>query len=1050
MILLRALGNAVIESPKRRIFASHTVVFAACLYMILERKRKITRESLETLLWPDLQNSAKAHHRFRQTLHIMKQLGVPIIRDKTFLRIGCESETDFDAFLSQAADEELPAIPESFQFLPDYAPRLSTNFSHWLDGKRRYVSAGLIRLLLAHIRSDRNRGNWAKVEQLSNTCIEVDEFNEEAILARAESIAMRGGKLEALAVLDKYIKDLGTASSDVRIPACVMRKRISERRDLIAYESTPHPFIGRDNELSFLNSGFKQADDSHGSICVIEGMTGMGKSRLAREFGDFAKLKGIEVRTTRCQPTDRNRPLSAFVDIVPPLQKMRGAIGCSPETIDALSRLTLNDSTRHLSNPTTDPETIAHQLQTAILDLLDAVSEEKTLVFLVDDAHWLDNASLVLFEALAVWAKSHRILFVLFARGSAHKRSLIASLNHVSYRRLEPLSEAQSHIIILGLLKQHGTSASDVTLNWFTQVGEGNPYFLLELVGQWVKSGHRAEPPPSLAAILDQRLSTLSTASIRMLQTTALLGKHATLERLERILKYRSFEFLDCLNELGQAGLLRTELHSGSITAEPGITCTHDFIATTVSNLLSPPALMALHRIVASDLEREIEEAQFTSLAWDAADHWAGAGDAAHALRLTLKCASHLLAIGFPCEAVLTYRRALSFCRTTPEKVAVLVDLAETLHTVGEWKEVDIAISEVKRIQSQDLSQCSDHCDLELLQFEARWRSSAEWTGLFASIKSCIFSTNASAEHRIRAAVLGLKLATNIGGGEELDLIYESVEPLLEQCKEAGGAALQLEMVYHIDRGDMIRGRSAAVDLVEYERSHGNSISLMWALVNAAQAMRRCGEYGSSMRLLQDAFDISISQQLRTRAGIIAHHAILTALAFDDLSVASKWYNLAIDNPGPHEDQHSRDELSYYGARIALANGNLEDAKKLFHQIVSVGDESLLHQISHLSLATRLAIVFNENPERVRELVKQLTSLYEIERSRGGQDFEAYSLYLGHTYIGNPVAARNLLNDYVRSYRRELGTLPLEVVTVIRNHAKTGVRADTIGGTEAF
>ena len=65
--------------------------------------------------------------------------------------------------------------------------------------------------------------------------------------------------------------------------------------------------------------------------------------RLLAEFGRMATLEGAQVVRVGCQARDTERPLSIFVDAVPLLLAVPGALGCAPESMAYLRRLTAHD-----------------------------------------------------------------------------------------------------------------------------------------------------------------------------------------------------------------------------------------------------------------------------------------------------------------------------------------------------------------------------------------------------------------------------------------------------------------------------------------------------------------------------------------------------------------------------------------------------------------------------------------------------------------------------------------------------------------------------------
>src|SRR5207237_5856364 len=118
------------------------------------------------------------------------------------------------------------------------------------------------------------------------------------------------------------------------------RRGVDKVPDRPALANAEPPFVGREPEMEILSRGLERARGRNGSAIVIVGEPGIGKSRLSAEFGRFAELQGARIQRATCRRTDLGRPLSLFVDMVPQLRELPGALGCAPETFAWLKRLT--------------------------------------------------------------------------------------------------------------------------------------------------------------------------------------------------------------------------------------------------------------------------------------------------------------------------------------------------------------------------------------------------------------------------------------------------------------------------------------------------------------------------------------------------------------------------------------------------------------------------------------------------------------------------------------------------------------------------------------
>ena len=76
---------------------------------------------------------------------------------------------------------------------------------------------------------------------------------------------------------------------------------------------------------------------------------------------------------------------------------------------------------------------------------------------------------------------------------------------------LEPISAGESADLVSSILRQHAKDMDSAYLDWCVRVAEGNPYFLTELANHWIETGMEHEVPPSLSAVLRNRISRLDS-----------------------------------------------------------------------------------------------------------------------------------------------------------------------------------------------------------------------------------------------------------------------------------------------------------------------------------------------------------------------------------------------------------------------------------------------------------------------------------------------------------------------------------------------------------
>ena len=1013
VIVLRALGTAEIETGVTTLTPSQEMVFAAALYLVLERGKRVSRVRLASLLWPHVVEKTRAH-RMRQTILQLKKLGITVSADRDSLQIAQDdARTDIDEFF--AGDAARTLRRDSLEFLPGYNPRLADGFGDWVDAQRAEISARATHLFVRELERARLQADWSSVEKIAARIMSLDPFNEVAVLAKAEAAAMRGGKRKAVSILDHYISEVGDGASELRLPATILRRRVVERiPDRPALLNVDPPFVGREIEMEALGRAFEQARAGRGSATLLVGDPGIGKTRLSAELARFAELQGARVQRATCRRTDIDRPLSLFVDIVPQLREMPGALGCAPETFAWLKRLTEFEKGSEDTSRPVDSEMLFHYVRAALFDLLDSIAAEHCLVLLIEDVQWLDAASAKILVRMVEWSDTRRVFFVLNARPNKNPFLEYAERVRLDTITLGPLTPVASTALLQSVALRPDDEPEAGFVDWCLAVAEGNPFFLQELAHQWIETGRRYEAPPSVTKVLAERLSRLSAEALQVLQTCAVLSEHATLERVERVLDYNPHQLLSAVEELSKAAMLRVQGERPDVAAGQ-LQPRHDFLSSAAISQLAPVSLAFIHRRSADVLEKEIaQQTMPATLLWACASHRHHAGDRERALFLSMSCAEHLLDLGLAHDASTAFQRSLDYCVADSERLKVLPRLAHALELDGEWNRSMEILRTCILLVAKDDPSGSQHNDYELLLLDARHRSVLDFVALFDETIPCVENAQASPAHRVAAGILAIKLAVDFGRADYLDAIYAQVSPLLHDSGVSERNRLELEMIYRTMRGDGLVPVDDLWRFAEVARLSGGELGYSRALVTAATACRLSARYADGLQFESTALEHAIANRLHSRyPGILLSTAGLhiAAGAFDKarevLREVGK-HRIATDN------FKERNEILYHEARLALEEGDFAGAAAVFDGIEAMSPRhSVTRRGYYLAMEVQIRLKQGVGMDVMERLVSELQATHLQMRGLGSQDFESYSLYLGLCALGEKDRGTQLLREHV-------------------------------------
>jgi ATP/maltotriose-dependent transcriptional regulator MalT len=220
--------------------------------------------------------------------------------------------------------------------------------------------------------------------------------------------------------------------------------------------------VGRDAEIAQVEVLLAGARGGHSGVLVLRGEAGVGKSALLADVADratdFTVLRGVGIESESelayAALHQILRPAFDRIDALPEPQAaaLRAAFALTGETVDEKFRVSLG-----------------------VLGLLSEVAEDRPLLVLVDDAQWLDQASV---DALVFVARrlDAEALVLLFATREDELSALVAP--GLPELRLTPLGPADSRTL---LAERLATAVAEGALDWLVTSSRGNPLALLEL-----------------------------------------------------------------------------------------------------------------------------------------------------------------------------------------------------------------------------------------------------------------------------------------------------------------------------------------------------------------------------------------------------------------------------------------------------------------------------------------------------------------------------------------------------------------------------------------
>jgi predicted ATPase len=160
-------------------------------------------------------------------------------------------------------------------------------------------------------------------------------------------------------------------------------------------------FVGRTNEIARLSEAWARAALHSGSLVLIDGEGGIGKTRLTEEVASHAKSRSGRVVWGRCYEGEDAPGFWPWIQVVTDLQADVdvAALGSAAGT---LALLVPNDGEPPPEQNPVGGREERFRLSQAVNLLLRTVSDQSPLLVILEDLHWADEGSLKLLEFIAM------------------------------------------------------------------------------------------------------------------------------------------------------------------------------------------------------------------------------------------------------------------------------------------------------------------------------------------------------------------------------------------------------------------------------------------------------------------------------------------------------------------------------------------------------------------------------------------------------------------------------------------------------------------------
>jgi tetratricopeptide (TPR) repeat protein len=488
------------------------------------------------------------------------------------------------------------------------------------------------------------------------------------------------------------------------------RDRVPSPRPIASKEV---PLVDRIEEMDVLKEAVFRAVHGEGGLVFIHGEAGIGKTRLIRELGAYARSRGVQVLYGRC-------PALFRMDGVPPYILWKEIIKdylseCNPEQLNRVigfypaevAKLVPEISQKLRAFPQSfpiSPEQEQNRLFEAVSQFITNLSREAPLLVVLDDLQWTDPSSLLLLHYLARGVQETSLLLLGAYRSTDvdDKHPLTPVLTELNRERLlqgialKRMSLSDVSEMIRSVLEQGDVPAEFCKLVY--DKTRGNPFFTEEVVKSLKEEGiiykeestwkfkdvSAIEFPKSVKNVLKTRLSRLDDDCQNVLTMASFIGNDFTLEAICAVTGIEEDKLLKLMDKMFKTGLIEERIVRGE-----GICSFADImIRDVVYEEVSPLTRKKTHGIVGSALEKVYAKTIDEHLG-ELALHFLESGQKDKALEYFLKAGERATKVYANSEAASYFQSALKLLEEKEGehrvKGQILERLGDIKQLVGEY-----------------------------------------------------------------------------------------------------------------------------------------------------------------------------------------------------------------------------------------------------------------------------------------------------------------------------------------------------------------------------
>jgi tetratricopeptide (TPR) repeat protein len=462
-------------------------------------------------------------------------------------------------------------------------------------------------------------------------------------------------------------------------------------------------FVGRSAERFRLNVALDEAMHGHGSVWLIAGESGVGKTRLLNEFRAPAMIARALVLSSQCAPGG-GPPYRLWRD---PVRRLALSTPLSDLDMSVLKAI-VPDLDRLLGRaipdaPSLEGRDARQRLAMTFVNLLH--SQPQPVVLLLDDLQWIHESLLLLRELARMVI--HMPVLVIGSYRDDERPDLPGELPGAHTIKLERFPTEQIMELSVSMLGDVGRQPRIV--EFLERETEGNVFFVVETLRALAEEAGNLDAaatlplpdhmfPKGVQAIAQRRLGRVPLDDQPLLRAAAIAGRQ---------IDFNILRHLDPAVNLERWLLVCSE--AGIVAFEDGQwQFAHNKLRDGILFGLADDQPPKLHRLVAQAIEALYPDD--ITYVDRLARHWRAAGDTPKEAHYARLAGQQMMSICHYTEALALFDRAAELTAPGPDAARIQLHRAETLYSQGDYAQARQVLETIKPI----IQACCDPATIAL------------------------------------------------------------------------------------------------------------------------------------------------------------------------------------------------------------------------------------------------------------------------------------------------------------------------------------------------